>query len=99
MELRFSGEVVYWRGPAPYLFVRLPAGTATEIGTIAAQVSYGWGCIPVTATIGGVDFATALMPREGSYMLPLKVALRRQFPALAPGDTVEVILEIAEQRR
>lgn len=44
---------------------------------MAGQLSYGWGCIPVDVSLGKTTFYTALIPREGSYFVPLKVAVRK----------------------
>lgn len=77
MEFRFEGEIVEWRGPAPFYFVPLPEDVAAEIKLVENQASYGWGCIPADVTIGDHTFYTALIPREGTYFLPLKVAVRK----------------------
>lgn len=77
MEFEFEGEIVEWRGPAPFYFVPMPADVAAEIKAVEAQASYGWGCIPADVTIGDHSFYTALIPREGTYFLPLKVAVRK----------------------
>jgi hypothetical protein len=78
MEFEFDGEIVEWRGPAPFYFVPLPADVAAEIKLVEAQASYGWGCIPADVTIGDYAFYTALIPREGTYFLPLKVEVRKK---------------------
>ena len=52
--IAFEGEVIAWRGPAPFYFVRLPAVHADALRGLAARASYGWGCLPVAATIGAV---------------------------------------------
>jgi hypothetical protein len=36
------------------------------------------GEIPVRARIGAPEWKTALTPQDGRYVLPLKVAVRRQ---------------------
>lgn len=77
MDFEFEGEIVEWRGPAPFYFVPMPADVASEIKAVEAQASYGWGCIPADVTIGDHSFYTALIPREGTYFLPLKVAVRK----------------------
>lgn len=77
MDFEFEGEIVEWRGPAPFYFVPMPADVAAEIKAVEAQASYGWGCIPADVTIGDHSFYTALIPREGTYFLPLKVAVRK----------------------
>lgn len=76
MTLRFSGTVISWRGPAPYLFVPLPAELSAALKT-DPHLSYGWGCIPAQASIGRTTFSTSLMPRQGTYLLPLKMAVQR----------------------
>lgn len=89
----FEAPVVYWHGPAPHVFARLPADVADGIHALGPSVSYGWGCVPVSATIGGVDFTTSLIPRDGTFLLPLKVAVRRQLELEEGADvTVEMIV-------
>lgn len=94
MELTFAGEVISWRGPAPYHFVPLPESECDAIAAVAAEVSYGWGVIPVTATIGGTIFTTSLFPKDGGYLLPLKDAVRRA-EGLDVGDRPEVTVVVA----
>ena len=73
----FSGRVIEWRGPAPYYYVVVPASVSADIQELAAAVSYGWGAIPVEASIGGTTFTTSLFPKDGRYLLPLKDKVRR----------------------
>ena len=93
MELRFGGEIVHWRGPAPYLFVPVPEPERSEIASVARIVTYGWGCIPATARIGRTTFTTSLFPKDGGYMVPVKVAVQRA-EGVGLGDDVEVGLTI-----
>ena len=93
MELEFSGEIVEWRGPAPYLFVPVPEPERTAIASVAREATYGWGCIPVAAKIGGTGFTTSLFPRQGGYLVPVKVKVQRA-EELDVGDTVRVRLSI-----
>ena len=93
VELRFHGEVFHWRGPSPYHFVRVPEDAAALIHAIAPIVTYGWGVIPAEGRIGGTDFSTALFPKDGGYLVPLKDAVRKA-EGLAIGDDVEVTLAI-----
>lgn len=92
MDLEFAGEIVEWRGPAPYYFVPLPPDEAELIDDIKAEVAY-WGVIPVTAVLGETEFTTSMFPREGTYFLPLKDAVRRSEGA-GLGDVVEVRLHV-----
>lgn len=93
MELEFEAAVVEWRGPSPYIYAVLPADAAAAVARVKRAASYGWGVIPVEATIGGVIFTTSLFPRDGTYLLPLKLAVRRRI-AVTVGDSVEVRMRI-----
>lgn len=94
MELAFTGEVFSWRGPAPYHFVRVPEPEASELADVAPLVSYGWGMVPVSGRIGATSFTTALWPKDGSYLVPVKDAVRRA-EEIELGDTVAVRLVVA----
>ncbi|WP_431030697.1 DUF1905 domain-containing protein [Plantibacter sp. RU18] len=72
MELRFSGAVWYWRGPAPFHFVTVPPEESEQIAAMARILSYGWGMIPVTARIGTTSTTTSLWPKDGGYIVPVK---------------------------
>jgi hypothetical protein len=95
LDLTFAAAVVEWRGPAPHYFLPVPADAVGEVRHAARQASYGWGCVPVAAEIGGVAFTTSLFPKDGGYLLPLKVAVRAQ-AGIAPGDPVTVRMTIRE---
>jgi hypothetical protein len=96
VELEFTGEIVEWRGPAPYLFVPVPERECAAIGTVARSVTYGWGVIPVSARIGRTDFTTSLFPRHGGYLVPVKVKVQRA-EEVDVGDTVTVRLTIDDE--
>lgn len=93
MEIEFSAEVWEWRGPAPFFFVSVPEEGSAEIESVAGEVSYGWGCIPVIGTIGSTRFETAIIPKDGLYAVPLKVAVRRA-EDIEEGEVVTVTLVI-----
>jgi len=95
VELNFSGPVIEWRGPAPYYYVAVPDDESDDIAEVAHALTYGWGCIPVRATIGETDFTTALFPKDGRYLLPLKVVVRRA-EGVSEGDTVAVRMTLSE---
>ena len=50
--------------------------------------------VPVLVTIKGHEFTTALFPKDGSYIVPLKAKVRNAL-SLDEGDTVTVRLEVA----
>src|SRR5687768_1959299 len=60
LRLEFSGEIWFWRGPAPWYFVTVPEEGSRELGATAKLVTYGWGMIPVTAGIGDTEWKTSL---------------------------------------
>lgn len=92
MDFEFEGAVIEWRGPAPFYFVRIPAEDSADIKVAAKGVEY-WGQVPVVARIGRTEFETALFPKDGAYLLPLKAAVRR--PAdVEVGDVVSVGMRV-----
>lgn len=91
MELEFAGTVFEWRGPAPYHFVRVPDDDAAVIQDVASAITYGWGMIPCSVTVGATTLTTALWPKQGSYVVPLKDRLRRA-EQIGLGDVVTVRL-------
>ncbi|UJW87761.1 DUF1905 domain-containing protein [Devosia sp. SL43] len=93
MKLAFHTTIIEWRGPAPFVYAPVPAEHAAEIARIKKQASYGWGVIPVEAVIGGVTFTTSLFPKDGTYLLPIKVAVRKQ-TGVTVGDDVDVEMVI-----
>jgi hypothetical protein len=93
MKLKFSNQVIYWRGPAPFYFVPVPQEQSDEIKTFSKLISYGWGVMPITATIGNTTWTTALFPKDGRYLLPLKNDIRFG-EELCLDELVEVTLEV-----
>jgi Domain of unknown function (DUF1905) len=77
VEIEFTGPVIEWRGPAPYHFVTVPEDEASLIESVSAGITYGWGMIPADVTIGETTWYTALWPRKGLYVVPLKDLIRK----------------------
>ena len=92
MRIEFAGPIFEWRGPAPFFYVAVPEAESAEVRAVAAAVTYGWGMVPVTVRIGGTEWRTALFPKEGRYLVPLKDAVRRA-EGIGLGDVVAVRLE------
>ena len=76
MVTKFKGAMIEWRGPSPFYFVPVPDVPSKKIKAMAAQLTYGWGVIPVLGKIGKTEFLTALIPKDGLYYLPIKNAVR-----------------------
>lgn len=93
MKIEFTGAIWYWRGPAPWYFVTVPAEQSEELKAILRTVTYGWGMIPATVRIGKTEWQTALFPKDGSYLVPIKASVQRA-EKITEGDTVTVQLVV-----
>ena len=91
----FTGELWHWRGPAPYWFVTVPDEFCRELDAIKAEVTYGWGVLPATVRIGGTEFTTSLFPKDGTFLVPVKTAVRRA-EGIEGGDVVVVEVVVGE---
>jgi hypothetical protein len=94
MEFEFSGKVWYWKGPAPHHFVTVPPEQCASLQALSGAVTYGWGMIPVTVRIGTTHWTTSLFPKDGSYIVPLKAAVRKA-EGISEGDLVTLRMEVA----
>ncbi len=97
MEWTFTGEVIEWRGPAPYLFVAMSSEDSEDLKEQARGLIY-WGQVPVRVTIGDTEFSTALFPKDGRYLVPVRVAVQRA-EAIGEGAMVEVVVRVNVARR
>ncbi len=93
MNLEVIGEIWFWKGPAPWYFITVPEEDSLDLEATSTFVSYGWGMIPVTVQIGETRWTTSLFPKDGGYVVPVKVAARKA-ENLDVGDTVTVRLAI-----
>ena len=93
MNFKFSGEVIYWRGPSPFHFVAVPESAAKKIKAEAARLTYGWGVIPATVKIGKTEFTTSLFPKNGGYLIPIKNVVRLP-ENIEVGDAVSIALKL-----
>ena len=80
--------------PFPFSAV---VGQDEAVRLVASAVTYGWGVIPVRATLNGLTFATSLFPKDGLYLLPLKAAVRTKL-AITVGDAVDVAMTLGPAR-
>lgn len=93
MVFEFEAAAISWRGPAPFVFVPVPPEISDEIKSVSKAITYGWGVIPATVRIGRTTFSTALFPRQGIYLVPVKVLVQKA-EQVDIGDLVRVRLEI-----
>lgn len=92
VEFEFSATVIEWRGPAPYYYADIPVEESQDVKESAKGLEY-WGQVPVAARVGDTDFTTALFPKDGRYLLPLKDAVRRA-EGIELGMTLEVGMDL-----
>ena len=93
VDLTFTGELWFWKGPAPWHFITVPEEHCGELEFSSSFVSYGWGMVPVTARIGRTHWQTSLFPKDGHYIVPVKASVRRA-ERLELGDAVSVRLQV-----
>ena len=91
MQLRFTNELIEWRGPAPFYFIQTPPDVTAEIKVIAAAKTYGWGVLHTYVTINTTQWKTALIPKDGAYLVPIKNAIRLP-EKLELGQRIDVTL-------
>jgi len=93
MNIEFIGKLWFWKGPAPWYFVTVPAEQYRNLKAIAGAVTYGWGMVPVHVRIGNTAWTTSLWPKDGRYIVPIKTSVRKA-EHLAEGDNVTVCLDV-----
>jgi hypothetical protein len=93
LKFEISGTVIEWRGPAPIYFLPTPFEVTEEIELYKRELTYGWGVIPAKVTIGTTTVTTSLIPRNGSFFIPLKDAVRKP-NGISLGDSINLVLEL-----
>lgn len=71
----------------------MPEEEAKRIKDVSTSATYGWGMIPVDASIGETEWYTALFPKESLYVVPIKAAIRKA-ERLEEGQLVRVRLSL-----
>lgn len=98
MQIEFDGDVFRWdaREDSAWFFTAVPPELSEEIREIPRPYR-GFGSVRVRARIGGSEWATSIFPdaQSGSYVLPLKKAVRRA-ESLVDGGPVTVHLDILD---
>ena len=94
MELSFSATLWQWKGEGGWHFVTLPPEVADEVREHAPP-RRGFGSVRVTVVLGESRWQTSLFPESGSgsYVLPVKEAVRRANDLLE-GDQVDATITL-----
>jgi hypothetical protein len=85
--------VIEWRGPAPFFFIATPPDITDQIEEVKGSLTYGWGVIPAKVTINKISVTTSLIPKNGSFYVPLKETIRKP-NQIEVGDLVKLTLEL-----
>lgn len=85
----YPGSVAAWH------FITVPKKAGAEIKERFGAKARGWRSLPVAVTIGGSCWKTSIFPdsKIGSYLLPVKAAIRKK-EKLAAGKDVKFTIEI-----
>lgn len=92
-EIAFDAQIIEWRGPPPYLFAVVPDAHIAAIRYAALTENYGWGVVPVVVRVGATEFTTSLFPRDGGYLVPVKVAVQSA-EGIGRGDRIKVLMRV-----
>lgn len=95
MEFKVKNPLIEWRGPAPFYFVAIDEADSTIIKSVAKEYSYGWGVIYITASIGKTTWTTAVIPKDGKYLIPMKDAVRKA-AGIELGDEVSMNIKLGK---
>lgn len=95
MEFTVSNHVIEWRGPAPFYLLPIPKAKSLEVKAVARDFTYGWGVLYVTLTKGSIKWITAVIPKDGEYMIPLKLEIRNKL-AVEPGDKLTLKVKLGK---
>ena len=92
---KLKSKVWRYPGMAGWHFLGVDKTNSATIKKIqAGKPRKGWGSIPVKVTLGGSEWRTSIFPdKGGTYLLPLKAAVRKKEGILAD-DVVVYTLKL-----
>ena len=96
MEWTVTGEVIEWRGPSPYYYLPMNPDDSAHFKMEATGLQY-WGQVAVQVIIGDTTFTTAVFPKDGRYLVPLRAAIRKA-EGIEPGMPVTAIVRLNHDR-
>lgn len=97
MKWTVRAEVIEWRGPSPYFYLPMSDDDSADFKMDAAGLEY-WGQVAVQVVIGDTTFATAVFPKDGRYLVPLRAAIRKA-EGIELGTPVSATVRINDDRR
>ena len=81
-------------GSFPVLFHETSRCTGEESFNDRKANHLGWGVLPADVTIKGLTFYTALFPKDGGYLVPLKKDIRQKLE-IELGDIVQAKIDFS----
>jgi len=97
VEWTVRAEVLEWRGPAPYFFLPMNAEDSADFKVEAAGLEY-WGQVSVDVVVGKTSFTTAVFPKDGRYLVPLRANIRK-LERIEEGMPVTATVRLNRHRR
>ena len=94
MRFSFTAPLWEWDAQANWYFVSLPEEMGADIAEVPRMVR-GFGAVKVRVRVGGSDWSTSIFPSGGTYVLPVKKAVRTA-EGIEPDDDVTVDLEVLD---
>jgi hypothetical protein len=95
-DFKVRGEIIEWRGPAPFTFLRVDEKQSSMIKEQSKNYTYGWGVLYMHGILGKTEFDTTLMPKGGRYLIPIKVAIKKA-EGVDLGDIVTVEFNLGQR--
>ena len=100
LEYKFEAELWLWTAKDAWTFVTLPLEAAEEIRFFhggKGKRRRGFGSVRVEVTCGDSQWRTSIFPdnRSGSYVLPVKAAVRKA-EGVTAGDTASLHLRVID---
>jgi hypothetical protein len=95
VEFQVSNPLIEWRGPAPFYFIAIDQADSAIIKSVAKEYSYGWGVIYVTVTAAKSTWTTAVIPKDGRYLIPMKAAIREAI-GIELGDVMKMKVKLGK---
>ena len=77
--------------------MRVPEAQVEVLRSVAKEVTYGWGMIPVELALGDTVWETSLWPKDGGYLVPVKDRVR-EAEGVDEGDVVTLRLTVRPRR-
>jgi hypothetical protein len=94
-EYKLRSKVLLYPGMTGWHFLSVPKKESAEIKKACAGKTKGWGSLPVEAKIGKTTWKSSIFPdsKSGTYLLPLKAAIRRS-ESISASDTITFSIKL-----